>query len=42
MTAILILEWLGSGLGLLGAFLLAIQSKASRYGWIVFLLANFA
>lgn len=37
-----ILEWAGCGLGLLGAFLLATNTSFSRYGWISFLLANFA
>lgn len=36
------LEWAGSLLGLLGAFLLATHSRASRYGWIAFLAANVA
>ena len=36
------LEWAGCGLGLLGAFLLATNTGVSRYGWIAFLLANFA
>lgn len=34
------LEWAGSLLGLLGAFLLATHSRVSRYGWIAFFLAN--
>jgi len=36
------LEWTGCTLGLLGAFLLATNTSFSRYGWIAFLLANFA
>ena len=36
------LEWTGCSLGLLGAFLLATNTSVSRYGWIAFLLANFA
>lgn len=36
------LEWAGSLLGLLGAFLLATHSRASRYGWVAFLAANVA
>lgn len=36
------LEWVGCSLGLLGAFLLATNTSVSRYGWIAFLLANFA
>ncbi len=35
------LEWVGSGLGLLGAFLLATNTRYSRHGWWVFLAANF-
>ncbi len=35
-------EWSGSLLGLLGAFLLATNSSASRYGWHAFLAANLA
>ena len=36
------MEWAGCSLGLLGAFLLATNTSVSRYGWIAFLLANFA
>ncbi|HET9643037.1 MAG TPA: hypothetical protein VFP68_06705 [Burkholderiaceae bacterium] len=36
------LEWSGSLLGLLGAYLLATHSRVSRYGWIAFLAANIA
>ena len=39
MTA---LEWAGSLLGLLGAYLLATHSRVSRYGWLAFLAANVA
>ncbi|WP_034303054.1 hypothetical protein [Herbaspirillum sp. RV1423] len=36
-------EWTGSILGLLGAFLLALNKPAlARFGWLGFLLANFA
>ena len=35
-------EWAGALLGLLGAFLLATNTKASRYGWYAFLGANVA
>jgi hypothetical protein len=35
-------EWTASILGLLGAFLLATNSRISRYGWVVFLIANVA
>lgn len=38
-----IFEWTGSIFGLLGAFLLAINSpRLSRYGWVAFLAANIA
>jgi hypothetical protein len=37
-----ILEWSGSLLGLTGAFLLATHTQFSEYGWVAFLLANFA
>ena len=33
-------EWAGSLLGLLGSYLLATQTRMSRYGWVVFLAAN--
>jgi len=36
------LEWVGSLLGLLGAFLLATHTRLSRYGWLAFLAANLA
>ncbi len=36
------LEWAGSLLGLLGALLLATHTRVSRYGWLAFLVANFA
>lgn len=39
---ITVLEWTGSLLGLLGAFLLATHSRISRYGWIAFFCANLA
>ena len=35
-------EWTGSLLGLLGAFLLATNTRMSRYGWVAFLAANVA
>lgn len=38
----LFFEWSGSLLGLLGAFLLATNSRFSRYGWVAFLFANVA
>lgn len=37
-----VFEWAGSLLGLLGAFLLATNSRVSRYGWLAFLAANVA
>ena len=33
-------EWLGSILGIAGAFLVALNGKYASYGWICFLLAN--
>lgn len=39
---VLFLEWSGSLLGLLGVFLLATNSKVSRYGWVAFFVANLA
>lgn len=35
-------EWTGAALGLAGAALLSLNVKASRYGWLMFLLSNFA
>lgn len=35
-----IFEWSGSLLGLLGAFLLALNSRISRWGWAAFLVSN--
>lgn len=35
-------EWAGTILGLLGALLLATNSKVSRYGWLAFLGENIA
>ncbi|WP_442284390.1 hypothetical protein [Variovorax sp. M-6] len=35
------LEWSGSVLGLVGALMLATNSRLSRYGWVAFLIANF-
>ena len=37
-----VFEWSGSLLGLLGALLLATNSRVSRYGWVAFLFANVA
>ncbi len=36
------LEWMGCTLGLLGAFLLATNSRVSKYGWLAFSGANLA
>lgn len=33
-------EWIGSILGIAGAFLVAINGKYAGYGWICFLMAN--
>lgn len=33
-------EWAGSLFGLLGSYLVATQSRMSRYGWVAFLAAN--
>ena len=38
----LALEWSGCILGLCGAAVLATNTSVSRYGWIAFLMANFA
>ena len=35
-----VLEWIGTALSLLGAFLLATNSKVSKVGWWAFLAAN--
>lgn len=37
-----VLEWLGCVFGLLGAGLLALNIRASRYGWFGFAVANVA
>ncbi|MDM0029146.1 hypothetical protein [Variovorax saccharolyticus] len=37
----LVLEWSGSLFSLAGAFVLATNTRHSRYGWIAFFLANF-
>lgn len=37
-----LMEWSGSVLGLLGAFLLASNTAISAYGWFAFLAANLA
>jgi len=33
-------EWVGTILGVGGAFLLAINTRISHYGWLLFLAAN--
>ena len=35
-------QWLGSAMGITGALLLAMNTPWSAYGWISFLLSNFA
>lgn len=37
-----VFEWAGSILGLAGAFVLATNTRFSRYGWLAFLMANVA
>lgn len=39
---IAVLEWSGAIFGVLGALLLAFNLSFSRYGWLVFLIANIA
>ena len=36
------LEWSAAVLGLSGAFMLATHTHHSRYGWLLFLIANIA
>ncbi|RYE72871.1 MAG: hypothetical protein EOO81_02240 [Oxalobacteraceae bacterium] len=36
------LEWIGCALGLVGAFLLATNSRFSKFGWLAFFAANVA
>ena len=41
MTPLLpVLDWCGSALGLIGAYMLAFRFKGSRYGWFAFFAAN--
>jgi hypothetical protein len=40
VTLPLLLEWLGAALGLLGAGLLATNTRFSAYGWLAFLASN--
>lgn len=35
-----VLEWTGASISLAGAFLLSINNRFSRYGWLAFLAAN--
>lgn len=37
-----VFEWTSCFLGLTGAFLLACNTRFSKFGWVAFLLANFA
>lgn len=37
-----VFEWTGALLGLLGAFILATNTRFSRWGWVAFLGANVA
>ncbi|MGA8054067.1 MAG: hypothetical protein WCA12_09450 [Burkholderiales bacterium] len=39
---LVICEWVGSIAGLIGAVLLASNSRASPYGWLAFITANVA
>lgn len=41
MTWLTALEWAGALTGLIGAFMLATNSRFSPIGWLAFLLANF-
>ncbi len=36
------MDWSGCTLGLIGAFLLAANTRFSRWGWVAFLLSNVA
>lgn len=40
MTPLKFYEWSGCALGLLGALLLASNTRHSRWGWIAFLASN--
>jgi nicotinamide riboside transporter PnuC len=42
MTSIETFEWFGTISSLTGAYLLAFNTRISRYGWIFFLCANVA
>jgi hypothetical protein len=42
MTVLSIMEWVGAGLGLAGATLIALNVRASGYGWLLFLASNIA
>ncbi len=35
-----VLDWCGSALGLIGAYMLAFRFRGSRYGWFAFFAAN--
>ncbi len=36
------LEWTGALIGLCGSYMLAFNTRYSRYGWVAFLIANVA
>lgn len=40
MSSLFVLEWSGAVLGLIGAFLLALNVRASRFGWLFYLGSN--
>ena len=40
MDTLQFFEWTGTVLGLLGAFLLATNSRISRYGWLAFMATS--
>jgi|GEM_PF-1997054 len=42
MGVIDVLEWVGTIFSLVGAFMLAVQIRISRYGWLAFFIANLA
>lgn len=40
MTFLSVMEWMGCALGVLGALLLATNTRWSPFGWVVFLASN--
>ena len=40
ISIVSVFEWAGALFGLAGSFLLATNSRVSRYGWLAFLVAN--